>query len=350
VPVKNQAYLDEFLYNHGLARPGETARWSALTGGVSSEIWRVELPGRDLCVKRALLRLKVAGDWSAPISRNTYEWRWLCFAAEHWPQSVPRPLAHDAKSGLFAMSFLAPEQYPVWKSQLLAGIVIPSFAAQVGVLLAHFHNTSVNRPDLANEFASLENFHSLRIEPYLLATAVRHPDLAGRLQAIAHRTSGIALALVHGDISPKNILVGAKGPVVLDAECAWYGDPAFDIAFCLNHLLLKSLVRPDCTSALLQSFSQLAESYFDRATVESRLRLEARVLELLPALMLARVDGRSPVEYLSGKTEEQDLVRRVARSLLNAPVEHLAMIPLVWAQEMDGLRRVNPSTLPSQVI
>jgi hypothetical protein len=337
--AKSQAQLDEFLYTHGLARRHELTRWSALTGGVSSEIWRVDLPGRSICVKRALSQLKVAGDWRAPISRNTYEWHWLCFAAEQQPQAVPRPLAHDAEAGLLAMSYLPPQQYPLWKSQLLGGIVMPNMAAQVGVVLARLHSASVGRPDLARKFNSLENFHALRIEPYLLATAIRHPDLASRLYALAERTSAIALALVHGDVSPKNILTGPQGPVLLDAECAWYGDPAFDVAFCLNHLLLKSLVRPDCAPALLQSFAQLAESYFERANVESRPLIEARVAQLLPALMLARVDGKSPVEYLAGKMPEQDSVRRVARTLLESPVARVAIIAAAWSQEIDKLRQ-----------
>jgi aminoglycoside phosphotransferase (APT) family kinase protein len=335
--VADQADLDAFLKFHGLAKPGETIRWRALTGGVSSDIWRADLPGRSVCVKRALQKLRVADDWQAPVSRNAYEWRWLCFAAAQQPHAVPRPLAHDEQAGLFAMSFLDPAEYPVWKAQLLSGVVAPAVATQVGAVLARLHAASSNRPDLARQFDSLENFHALRLEPYLLVTAARHPDLAERLQALAQRTAATAMALVHGDVSPKNILIGPQGPVLLDAECAWYGDPAFDLAFCLNHLLLKSLVRSDCTGALLQSFTQLTESYFRLAGFEARARLEARVAELLPALMLARVDGKSPVEYLTGKTREQDLLRQVARSLLKSPVAHLTTIVAIWSQHTRAL-------------
>ena len=336
--IQDEAHLNEFLHTHGLAKPDETARWSALKGGVSSEIWRVDLPGRSICVKRALSKLKVSGDWEAPLSRNTYEWRWLCFAAAQEPHAVPCPLAHDAQTGLFAMSFLTPEEYPVWKSQLLAGIVIPGVAAQVGSLLARLHCASVNRPDIAGDFNSLENFHALRIEPYLLAIAARHPDVSEQLQGLADRTSVIALALVHGDVSPKNILIGPQGPVLLDAECACYGDPAFDVAFCLNHLLLKSLIRPDCASALMESISLLAEAYFEQASFESRPLIEARVAELLPALMLARVDGMSPVEYLVGRAPERALVREFARALFRAPLRQVASISSAWNGEIKKLQ------------
>lgn len=329
------ALLQDFLYAERLAKPGEAARWTALTGGVSSEIWRVDLPGRSLCVKRALPKLKVAGDWEAPVSRNAYEWRWLCFAAQHRPQAAPQPLAHDAQAGLFAMSFLPPEQYPVWKTQLMGGLVNPNVAAQVGEVLAGLHAASANRPNLAEEFDSLDNFHALRLDPYLLAAAARHPDLAARLQALAGRTAATALALVHGDVSPKNILIGPEGPIFLDAECAWYGDPAFDLAFCLNHLLLKCLVLPQRVAALLESFSRLADSYFDHVAFEARSALEARVAELLPALALARIDGKSPVEYLVEKSAEKQLVRNFARALLRSPRNVLSEVVTFWAQEIE---------------
>lgn len=335
--AQDRAHPNDFLYTHGLATPDESVGWIALTGGVSSEIWRVDLPGRSICIKRALQRLKVAGDWRAPTSRNTYEWKWLCFAAQHQPQAVPHPLAHDASNGLFAMSFLAPERFPVWKSQILKGNVVPSVASEVGGLVARLHAASAARVELAREFDSLENFRALRLEPYFMATAAQHPDLAGQLQALSDRTAGKALALVHGDVSPKNILIGPEGPVLLDAECAWYGDPAFDVAFCLNHLLLKAFIRPDCLDALSTSFVRFTETYFAEAEFESRESMEARVAGLLPALMLARIDGKSPVEYLIDKAPEQHALRRLARLLLKARVSRLTEVVDAWLLAISDL-------------
>jgi len=310
--------LGAFLCAHGLATPGEPARWTPLTGGVSSEIWRVDLPGRSLCVKRALPRLKVAAVWEAPLSRNAYEWKWLRFAAEHEPDAVPRPLAQD-EAGLFAMEFLPPERYPLWKAQLLAGEVDVGFAAAVGSTLGRLHAASAARPGLAREFDSLENFRALRLEPYLVAAAERHPDPAAALHALCRATESNARALVHGDVSPKNILHGPRGPVFLDAECAWFGDPAFDVAFCLNHLVLKCLVRPDRSRELAESFAAFVSAYFQAATFEPRSTLEARAAALLPGLMLARVDGKSPVEYLVGREDLQQCVRDFTRPRLLQP-------------------------------
>ena len=323
------ASLTGFLIGQHLLRPGELALWHPLAGGVSSDIWQVELPGRSICVKRALPQLKVAAEWLAPVDRNAYEWAWMKFAARHCPANVPAPLAHDEAAGLFAMSFLESQAHPVWKQQLMAGEVVPATAGAVGDVLGRLHAASAREPGLASAFDTIENFYALRLEPYLVATAARHPRLSSRLLKLAVCTAGTRHALVHGDVSPKNVLVGPSGPVLLDAECAWYGDPAFDLAFCLNHLLLKCLVRPEATEALFDSFTLLAETYLSHVDWEPPQAVEQRVAELLPALMLARVDGKSPVEYLMD-TAAKDLVRAVASELITHPVTLLHMVTQAW--------------------
>jgi 5-methylthioribose kinase len=322
--------IDTLLQRAGLMGSQEEGRVTPLTGGVSSDIWRVDIPGgRSVCVKRALAQLKVAADWQAPVSRNAYEWAWMQFAVEVVPQSVPTPLAHDEALGMFAMGFLDPVTHPVWKQQLLSGYVDVATAAAVGRVMGVLHQSSARRPDLAARFATDDNFHALRLEPYLVATAGRHPSLAPVLHELVQRTAHHPMALVHGDVSPKNILVGPNGPILLDAECAWYGDPAFDVAFCLNHLMLKRLVVPHQSAALHESFLALLEAYFDAVTFEPRHELEARCARLLPALMLARVDGKSPVEYLTTGAE-QDRVRAFAVPRLVRPVSSLADISSAW--------------------
>ncbi|MET9460012.1 phosphotransferase [Streptomyces canus] len=310
--------LTDFLLAQELAAPDETALWTPLAGGVSSDLWRVDLPGRSLCVKRALAKLKVAADWQAPVSRNATEWAWMRFAVRHRPDSVPRLLAHDPEAGLFAMDYLPPRDYPVWKAQLLAGDVRRETAMAVGEVLGTLHAASAGDDTLAELFATDTNFHALRIEPYLLATAAAHPGLSEVFQSLADRTAATHLALVHGDVSPKNILVGPSGPVLLDAECAWYGDPAFDLAFCVSHLLLKSLLLSERRDALLQSGGDLCAQYLRHVGWEPQAALQERVAALLPALLLARVDGKSPVEYLTEESQKA-FVRKVAAALLRAP-------------------------------
>jgi aminoglycoside phosphotransferase (APT) family kinase protein len=281
-----------------------------LSGGVSSEIWKVG----NVCVKRALPRLRVAQHWEAPIERNRYERLWLEAAGAAAPGAAPRVLAADDEGGLFAMEYL---HAPVWKELLRRGIAEPAFAARVGHTLAAVHNATAGRPEIAARFATDEIFHAIRLEPYLVATAKVHPDLQERILLLERRTANTRVCLVHGDVSPKNILVGGEGaahfPVFLDAECAWYGDPAFDLAFCLNHLLLKCLWVPARRAGFLSCFDDLASSYLNSVSFE---KIEERTASLLPALLLARVDGKSPVEYLT--QENKEVVRSLARELLRS--------------------------------
>ena len=170
----------------------------------------------------------------------------------------------------------------------------------------------------------------MRIEPYLIAAGRAHPDLARPLGALAETTAGTRRALVHGDVSPKNILIGPQGPVFLDAECAWYGDPAFDLAFCLNHLLLKCLWNRTVVAGFLACFDSLAASYLGGVRWEPPGALEARAARLLPGLLLARIDGKSPVEYVT-EAADKDRVRRVAGALLRQPVDRLIEVRAAWA-------------------
>ena len=324
-PAAPPAAMVDFLCRSGLTRDARSARWTPLTGGVSSDLWRVDTPDLTVCVKAALPTLRVAGTWNAPVGRNAVEVAWLRFAADHAPHAVPRVLAHDEGAGVFAMEFLDPAQHPVWKSELMAGRVDPASAREVGDLVGRLAAASTRaeaRGTLTSRFATDDNFRRLRIDPYLLTTARRRPEVGSRLTELAERTQAARVALVHGDVSPKNILLGPHGPVLLDAECAWWGDPAFDVAFCLNHLLLKALTAPtDERSARARRLSRAAEAwwsgYSDHISWESPADLHARAATLLPALLLARIDGTSPVEYVTAEADRA-MVRAFAVEQLKA--------------------------------
>lgn len=317
--------LEAFARESGLIRPEETPHWSPLTGGVSSDIWRLDVEGRSMCVKRALPKLRVAADWTVPTARNLYEWRWIETVSAIDPNLTPAPLATDETRGAFAMEFLPPDSYPLWKRQLLDGDVRKDFAGAVGAALARIHAATAQSAEMAARFPTDDLFRALRLEPYLLATAEARPEVGAALRALAQRTGATHLALVHGDVSPKNILAGRDGPVFLDAECAWYGDPAFDAAFCLNHLLLKMTPQPEKSDALAGSFDALAAAYLTGVTWEARAGIETRIATLLPGLLLARIDGKSPVEYITDD-DAKERVRRVAIALLQTPPRDLASV------------------------
>jgi len=319
------AVLD-FLRKHGLAAADEVPPAVALSGGVSSDIWRVDLRTGPVCVKRALPRLRVEQLWEVPVERNRYERMWMETANAIIPGVTPRVLAAD-DSGCFAMQLL--EGYPLWKAELAEGRADREFAAKVGSCLARIHAATAGDRDCAAKFDTDINFRAIRLEPYLLAAAKVHPVLANTLEKLVTRTANTKLALVHGDVSPKNILIGPDGPVFLDAECAWYGDPAFDLAFCLNHLLLKGLWVPVRRKAFLQCYDMLAEAYLAGVAWEPRADIELRAATLLPGLLLARVDGKSPVEYLKSDSDK-DFVRGIAARFLREPPATLAELRAAW--------------------
>jgi aminoglycoside phosphotransferase (APT) family kinase protein len=321
-----------FLREAGLVAPGTTARFTPLTGGVASDIWKVEADGRIFAVKRALAKLRVAREWTVPVTRNLSEVEWMRVAAEIVPGAVPTVLAHDPQIGAFAMDYLAPADHPIWKMQLAAGQAEPAFAAKVGSTIGAIHAATGHSDALSQRFANDALFHAIRLEPYLEATAQAHPAIADALMTLSHATLGRKIALVHGDVSPKNILAGPHGPLILDAECAWYGDPAFDLAFCLNHMLLKCLWVPQAAMKFLACFDALVEAYCARINWEPADQLERRAARLLPALFLARVDGKSPVEYIVDESDKAR-VRRVAVPMIASPPERLAQVRNAWAEE-----------------
>jgi aminoglycoside phosphotransferase (APT) family kinase protein len=306
-----------------------------LTGGVSSDIWRIDTAQGPVCAKRALAKLRVAADWRAPIERNQYEARWMQVAQAAHPGCAPQVLGQHPGLGVLVMEWLPPADHRLWKAMLRDGQADTATAQAVGRTLALIHAHAATRAaELAPLFDTEATFFDIRLEPYLLATARRHPDLAERLRVLMAQTQSNKRTLVHGDVSPKNILFGPNGPVLLDAECAWWGDPAFDLAFCLNHLLLKCLWTPAASCDFVTAYAALAETYIAGVDWEPPEALEHRAAALLPGLLLARVDGKSPVEYLTTESQ-RDTVRRVARALLQRPAARLADISAAWRQELE---------------
>ena len=332
-PVMDPEPMRLALKRLGLLHEGEEATLTPLTGGIASDIWKVDLPRRTVCVKRALHRLKVKADWFVPIERNQYEWLYYEIADRAAPGAAPRILARDTEMYLFVMEYLEPQHYPLWKLELHDGLADSGFAAQVGRRLGTIHSYTASHRDIADQFPTDAIFYASRMESYLEAAARVHPDLEERLRALIEATMHTKHALVHGDVSPKNILNGPRGPVLLDPECAFYGDPAFDLAFCLNHLLLKCLWTPSCREGFLGCFEALKDGYLALVDWEPTSELEARTAHLLPGLFLARIDGKSPVEYITAE-EDKDLVRRTARRLLRYPVERLSEVSQAWRESL----------------
>ena len=328
-----EAWLQRALLKMELVSACSEISVSPLAGGVSSDIYRVDLPsGVTVCIKRALPKLKVAADWRAPVSRNRWEAEWMRVAGAIAPSAVPRVLGEDRDAGCFAMEYFPPDRFSTWKTRLARGSIDAADATRVGDTLGRIHAATADRGEVAARFATDDIFYDIRLEPYLIATAHAHPRFAPRLREMVETTRRTKRTLVHGDFSPKNILCGPAGPVIVDAECAWFGDPAFDLAFVLNHLLLKGAWQAQWKSRYLDAFQALSSAYLSHAAWEPSGQLEARAAALLPALMLARIDGKSPVEYITEPAIKEH-VRAFASAHLAVPPASLAGVAAHWAKE-----------------
>jgi aminoglycoside phosphotransferase (APT) family kinase protein len=245
---------------------------------------------------------------------------------------VPKVIFEDRARHLFVMEYLPKERFPAWKDELAAGIVDVAFASSVGAWLARIHASTAFSSSLARRFANLEQFVALRLDAYLLQAARANPDVAPQLNALAAGVVSSQIALMQGDISPKNILHGPEMPVFLDAETTCYGDPAFDLAFCLNHLLLKCVWHPEYTDAYAAAFRALTDAYLQGVGWESAEMLESRAARLLAGLLLARIDGKSPVEYISDP-RDKTFVRGRAKEFLRTEGETLEEMCVDWVRE-----------------
>jgi aminoglycoside phosphotransferase (APT) family kinase protein len=257
--------------------------------------------------------LKVNQDWFAPQDRAMTEGAVLTQLQSLTPAAVPPVVAVDAQRFVIVMN-RAPSSWLQWKQRLFDGVIDRRTGAQLGELLAHWHRADVLIPSAVDSAAA---FRSLRIDPYYRTAAALNPEVADRMTALAKQLSTRTDALVHGDFSPKNILVSAEDGArlwVLDWEVAHRGDPVFDVAFLLSHLALKTIAMPARAGLLRGVARAFVDSYLmaggDAGSGEY-------VFGHVGCLLLARVDGKSPVEYLDNL--QRDVVRAVGRGLIANP-------------------------------
>ena len=303
-----------------------------LAGGVSGDIVLLEQGSRRMVIKQALPKLKVQAEWFADVSRNRHEQAYLRYVGRSFPSWVPRVLYCDDEHAFFVMEHLG-EGFENWKALLLHGQI--GHGAQAGQMLGAIHALSWEDAEAREKFATRANFYQLRTDPYLLSTGARYPGLRHLFEEEAQRLEGTEICLVHGDFSPKNILLRGERMVLLDCEVAWFGDPAFDVAFLTNHLFLKSLFHAPhpASQTCQQEVLSFWTAYESALGPEKAQAMEIRVARLLLLLMLARVDGKSPAEYLTRESQRQ-FIRRFVTERLTHPVASVAEVQKDWAKAL----------------
>jgi 5-methylthioribose kinase len=297
-----------------LARLGRRPdRVVPLSGGVSNTVLLVQTGAERLIVKQSLPQLRVEAEWFCDRKRILRECAALKLLGSSLPPgSLPSVISEDADNCSFVMT-AAPEGAETWKAELLRGETRPAIAAQLGETLAAVIASTRGNKSAEHQFGDISIFDQLRLDAYYRYTAARHPDLAPFFQDLIDDCAERRYSLVHGDWSPKNVLVTAQSAMAIDWECVHYGNPAFDAAFLLNHLVLKSYHLP----AQANEFARLAHSFWTalRSNLPDAEFLEASTVRHWAGLLLARMDGKSPVEYIT-EPHLKDRIRLLARDLI----------------------------------
>lgn len=317
--IENQPELLEYLRARSMIGSEERPLIHRLEGGVSNRVVSVRLAnGQGFVLKQALEKLRVQVDWFCTPARIDREALALIHLAEIVPPgSVPKLLFHDPNEHLLAMEEV-PQPHENWKQMLLSGRLKLDHVRQFAKLLAYIHRRSADHAqDFAEVFGDRSFFETLRLEPYYRYTACQVTESAGFMNAVIADTLDTRLSLVHGDFSPKNVLIHQNRLVLLDYEVVHFGDPGFDIGFSLAHFLGKAnhvqSKRREFTEAALLYWRTYAESIHESAWIKN---LEPRAVRHSLACSLARVAGRSPLEYLTReerKTQETILLDMIKR-------------------------------------
>jgi len=320
--------LEDALTRMNLLAPGDTARLTRL-GGTLADVFRVDVGWGAVCLKHP--RRDSAGLPDTSASRARAETEWLKLAHSVVGEGVPE--VQGELPGLLSTEFLDPCTHPSWLSRLLEGDISPATAAEVGRLLGRVHAAGANNIAVAQRFEAREAFLAHRIRTLFLATAERQPGVGQQLRQLAFALGGMRVALIHGDPAPDNILIGPKGPVLIDAEFATYGDPAFDLALPLAHLLALSADRAQSRDAAITAFDTLCAAYAQRISWEVPEHTNERAALLLPALLLAGVHGDAPMRWLHDP-RSRERIAGIARRLLPDPMVRLAAVREAWRRAL----------------
>lgn len=323
----NVATAERYLRETNRIGHNEHVRIREISGGVSNVVLYVARDGHaDFVLKQARGQLRVPEPWYCAVERIVCEVKTLrlCQKAIDAGRQVnrsglsigvPEILFEDRDNFAFAMSAAPPHQ--VWKEQLLAGQTDNAVAESCGELLATIHGQTWQDKEVAKQLDDTTYFHDLRIDPYYKQIARVHRQLESPIQRLIESLQTHRRCLVHGDFSPKNLLVHDTGVILVDCEVGHFGDPAFDLGFFLSHLTLKAFhgaPRFDSYLAIIENFWRRyrAEMLVQITQVEWR-ELESRAMDNLAACVLARIDGKSQIDYLD--ETRRDLVRKLVLPL-----------------------------------
>jgi 5-methylthioribose kinase len=325
----------DYLVERELLRSGEEVTVRELGGGVSNIVLMIEWPGdptRGWVVKQSLGKLRVKDDWRSERSRIIREAEAIkALRPVLGPGSLPEVIHLDAENFLFVMT-AAPRGSLTWKELLLGRRADSRVAKKAGIILGQMIAGSRNNEELAREFEDRTVFDQLRIDPYYRTTAARHPKIRGEFDSLIRTTLGIRIGLVHGDFSPKNMLVHGEDIFLIDFEVVHWGDPTFDIAFLMNHLFLKAFHLPYVSEHFIDYVNDFWNALLVTLNPGEIKWFEIMTIRHLGALMLARIDGKSPAEYIQDEGTKNKVRRAGTGILLERPCSLFAVEEIVRSE------------------
>jgi tRNA A-37 threonylcarbamoyl transferase component Bud32 len=320
--LQDAAKLGPYLVERGFLRDNEPLISSSLGGGVSNHIVKITTRDRSLVMKQAQPKLNVQIDWFAPIDRVLIEAACMEGLRDLVPAgTIPKILFIDEERYLYAME-CAPDNSVLWKIRLLQGDIQNDTAQKVGEILGAMHSRTHESTQLREQFWQNRILHALRIDPCFTFLAGVHPELAPQIKEQARNLDQTKYCLVHGDYTPKNMLLSDDRLILLDYEIAHWGNPALDSGFLIAHLLLKAIHNPSWTQGYLEAARVFWNSYINTFSNAEAGKLELEAVKLIPFLVLARIDSKSPVEYII-EDDRKEYAREFATKFILSPVFEL---------------------------
>lgn len=289
-----------YLVSKEIISANEPAEVEVLTGGVSNVVLAISTQRKKMVLKQALAELRVAQKWEADRRRAIVEAHALELFHKLSPNQVPNLLFLDPERFILILERV-PIGSVVWRTSLLNGQIDPNVPAVLGTTLAQWHNFCENNENARTQFMEDSLFEQLRIDPFYRSVSQKNGSLKPVIDRLINELAGDQTTVVHGDFSPKNIMVGADRQVyILDFEVTHVGNPVFDLAFLLSHLLCKTFRTDQLIEREL--FFLSAQKFYSSYEV---IRPIAVSLSLHTALLaLARVEGKSPVDYLDSNMQK----------------------------------------------
>ena len=332
--IENPLELLNYLRDGGSIEKNTEVRISLLSGGVSNRTVLLEFDdGSSWVMKQALDKLRVEGDWFCSPERIFYEAEAMRWLDQYVHGNTPKLIFEDQSQYILAMEAVQPP-FENLKTLLISSPPRSIYFKSAGKLLGQIHlQGSKQETHIPELFNDNQFFQTLRIEPYYLETIKKVGESKSFFETLIADTNNDRYTFVHGDYSPKNLLVKDDKLILLDHEVVHYGDGTFDLGFFIAHLLSKSNHLPEYNAEFISGVLVFFEAYLDQTKMMNKSR-EQRAVSHTIGCFLARVCGLSQLEYLS--EEQRHRQKSIALRLLADIPHSINELTLKFKDLMDA--------------